>query len=97
MKVYRVSQDVIDYEPEGNTRSDESILVGFAYDLSSAKKMVKSLPDSYVDLVSIPTDKKTLIKLLNGDKHIADSLCSSPERSWERTPRGGLREIPMVQ
>jgi hypothetical protein len=46
-------------------------------------------PDTYVDLVAIPTDRDSLIQLLNDGTPASYRVL----RSWEVSARGGLKEI----
>ena len=90
MHVYRIS---VEYEERG----EAEIAPAYAGTLVEARSVcrvrlgyVQRGDCVYVDLLVIPTDKATLVRMLNG----ADPTVNiEPTCTWELTRRGGLRRI----
>lgn len=70
----------------------------WAADFAGAKALAKTFKhntDLYVDLVDLPVDKKAVLRYLNSAAPSYEEL-PRPLRSWLVTPRGGLKEVPLL-
>ena len=78
MQIYRVSVEGSD-------------LVHFSKTRSMAHQVAKqnASADPIIDLLDIPTDATAVVAYLNGGKPREAKIL----RSWDLTPRGGLRDI----
>jgi hypothetical protein len=82
MQFYRIVRDVPGVNPDYR---------GTQHDAHTHAKSLSSdfWNDVRIELVDIPTDKDSLITLLNGEA-VQDKVL----RTWALTDRGGLREVP---
>lgn len=91
MNLYRISDDV--HQPRfAATFADARLVADNGYktfDHDGDPVEIRFLKDDvWIEMVTTPTDLRTVVDLMNG---IDDSV--SVLRTWERTPRGGFKEV----